>query len=444
MQEALISFQRECEISIHYKGKEIGSRSVDFLVEGSISVELKALTKLDSLHYAQAINCLEAFNLVVYLRISNQVNQKNHLKIIVQTMSATPKEQGQDVAHELMASPTITITQPGYIYIYLSNEETSPVEVYFDDFRVTQTKSAVIQVDDYYPFGLSISAMSFQRENSLLNKYRYAAKEEQIELNLEWFDYSTRMYMPEIARWGVIDNKSEKYSLMSPYSYAANEPISVIDPDGQELVKVIVPADSEGATTKTVLVDSRAAAQFSKFVWALNSEFGLVITSSFRSKTQQADMRARWDSGDHEGLEAQPARKSAHNGGFAIDVNVRSLGLTRDNHSSEEGRKLLAKLSEFAKKYGFSYGGNFQIVDVVHFYLKEKDFGYKNRNEAIDANDKYMRENGDKIPEYGRTAPEDKKDKKQGNSGSGPTWRQSAKLICFWIRNNPNIKFTSN
>jgi GxxExxY protein len=43
---------------------------VDFLVEGSISVELKAPTKLDSPHYAQAINYLEAFNLEIGLLVN--------------------------------------------------------------------------------------------------------------------------------------------------------------------------------------------------------------------------------------------------------------------------------------------------------------------------------------------------------------------------------------
>jgi GxxExxY protein len=39
-------------------------------VEGKISVELKALTKLENVHYAQAINYLEAFNLEIGLLIN--------------------------------------------------------------------------------------------------------------------------------------------------------------------------------------------------------------------------------------------------------------------------------------------------------------------------------------------------------------------------------------
>jgi RHS repeat-associated protein len=145
-------------------------------------------------------------------------------------MSATPKEQGQDVTHELMASPTITITQPGYIYIYLSNEETSPVEVYFDDFRVTNTKSAVVQVDDYYPFGLAFN--SYNRENTTPNQYKFSGKEEQDELDLGWMDYGARMYQPEITRWNKIDPLSDAYYSHSPYSFVLGNPVSNIDVKG--------------------------------------------------------------------------------------------------------------------------------------------------------------------------------------------------------------------
>jgi len=70
MRLAGLSFSREHEMPIFYRDEEIGSRRVDFLVEGVISVELKAITKLEDVHFAQAINYLEAYNLEIGLLIN--------------------------------------------------------------------------------------------------------------------------------------------------------------------------------------------------------------------------------------------------------------------------------------------------------------------------------------------------------------------------------------
>lgn len=65
-----LSFSREHEMPIFYREEQIGSRRVDFLIEGIISVELKAITKLEDVHFAQAINYLEAYNLEIGLLIN--------------------------------------------------------------------------------------------------------------------------------------------------------------------------------------------------------------------------------------------------------------------------------------------------------------------------------------------------------------------------------------
>ena len=65
-----LKFNREFEMPIFYREQHIGTRRVDFLVEGVISVELKARTIIEDVHFAQAINYLEAYNLEIGLLIN--------------------------------------------------------------------------------------------------------------------------------------------------------------------------------------------------------------------------------------------------------------------------------------------------------------------------------------------------------------------------------------
>ena len=65
-----LSFEREKEMPIFYRGQQIGTRRVDFFVEEIIMVELKAITKLESVHLAQAFNYLEAYNMRIGLLIN--------------------------------------------------------------------------------------------------------------------------------------------------------------------------------------------------------------------------------------------------------------------------------------------------------------------------------------------------------------------------------------
>lgn len=70
MRDSGLEFKREFKMPIFYKDHHIGTRRVDFLVEGVISVELKAVSKLDDGNFAQAINYLEAYNLEIGLLIN--------------------------------------------------------------------------------------------------------------------------------------------------------------------------------------------------------------------------------------------------------------------------------------------------------------------------------------------------------------------------------------
>jgi len=65
-----LSYVREMEMPIYYDGENIGTRRVDFFVEGIIMVELKAIITLEDVHLAQAMNYLEAYKMEIGLLIN--------------------------------------------------------------------------------------------------------------------------------------------------------------------------------------------------------------------------------------------------------------------------------------------------------------------------------------------------------------------------------------
>lgn len=69
MNRAGIPFLREFEMDIFIRMKKQES-PCRFLVDQKVSVELKALSQFESLHFAQAINYLEAYKLEVGLLLN--------------------------------------------------------------------------------------------------------------------------------------------------------------------------------------------------------------------------------------------------------------------------------------------------------------------------------------------------------------------------------------
>jgi GxxExxY protein len=72
LSNAGLSFAREIEQEIFYKDfqEPIGKRRADFVIEGKVLVELKALVELEDVHMAQVLNYLKAYKLEVGLLIN--------------------------------------------------------------------------------------------------------------------------------------------------------------------------------------------------------------------------------------------------------------------------------------------------------------------------------------------------------------------------------------
>jgi GxxExxY protein len=70
--QAGLAFAREIEQNIYYKDlpEPIGTRRADFVVEGHVLVEIKAVVQLEHVHWAQIMNYLKAYRIEVGLLIN--------------------------------------------------------------------------------------------------------------------------------------------------------------------------------------------------------------------------------------------------------------------------------------------------------------------------------------------------------------------------------------
>ena len=146
-------------------------------------------------------------------------------------MSDLAREYGQDVAHERLRAPSIHIRQSGFVYIYLSNEESAPLDVYFDDFSVTHRHSPVIQTIDYLPFGSSYDQQV--RENQIPASKKFNSMEELNALELGWLKPERyRTYDPLNGRFMQLDPVVKDHE--SLYAWNTNDPVRYADPFGAD------------------------------------------------------------------------------------------------------------------------------------------------------------------------------------------------------------------
>ena len=85
-----ISFERELEMDLLYKNEHVGTRRVDFFVEGLVMVEIKAIEKLEGVHKAQAINYCEAYNIADGLLINFGAERLQYHRVFNKNLKNNP------------------------------------------------------------------------------------------------------------------------------------------------------------------------------------------------------------------------------------------------------------------------------------------------------------------------------------------------------------------
>ena len=85
-----LNFGREIEQTIYYDSIRVGTRRADFVVEGQVIVELKAVINLEDAHLAQAKNYVVAYDFPIGLLINFGSTSLQFKKVFNQKRNPVP------------------------------------------------------------------------------------------------------------------------------------------------------------------------------------------------------------------------------------------------------------------------------------------------------------------------------------------------------------------
>jgi RHS repeat-associated protein len=78
------------------------------------------------------------------------------------------------------------------------------------------------------------------------SSYTFSAKEKDVETGLSYF--GSRYYSSDLSVWLSVDPMAAKYPSLSPYTYCADNPVKLVDPNGEDYDVFITGDGAEWAT----------------------------------------------------------------------------------------------------------------------------------------------------------------------------------------------------
>ncbi|MCH3924265.1 MAG: RHS repeat-associated core domain-containing protein [Bacteroidales bacterium] len=126
-------------------------------------------------------------------------------------------------------------------YNYIGKKENEPAFYYHSDHLgsasyVTNSDGKITQTLNYLPYGedwVDLQYFDLMPAERNLGVYKFNGKEKDAESGYNY--YGARYYDSEKLSWLSVDPMSDKYPNLSPYVYCADNPVKLIDPNGEEI-----------------------------------------------------------------------------------------------------------------------------------------------------------------------------------------------------------------
>ena len=172
-------------------------------------------------------------------RITSQIGRDNFSTLatpVTDIVSANRKVRHAD-SLVLALNPAITDTTAQLSYLNaLTNRQKDTCEAYWyhpdhlgSSSWITYTDGSAVQHLHYLPWGEDFVD---QRTTNWHAMHTFSAKEKDSETGLSYF--GSRYYSSDLSIWLSVDPMSDKYPSLSPYTYCADNPVKLVDPEGEE------------------------------------------------------------------------------------------------------------------------------------------------------------------------------------------------------------------
>jgi RHS repeat-associated protein len=109
------------------------------------------------------------------------------------------------------------------------------------------------------------------------SRFTFSAKEKDSETGFSYF--GSRYYSSDLSIWLSVDPQASKYPSLSPYAYCANNPIKLVDPNGEEVI--VSGSGSEDVKTQINNMTSK------NFKVSLDSDGKMTYSGKAKTKTDK-------------------------------------------------------------------------------------------------------------------------------------------------------------